>query len=177
MNLLLSFIYAPLIYLALRHFNIKEVSLTIFGLSLLWFIYTFIKHRRDIYFPILYLSIAILTFFLEDFLVLKVLPLLITFIITMIMFISYLKGESFIYNFVSRFSKKEFSQKEQAYIHRSTFYWVLLGFVNLGLHLYAFLGENINFWVFYSSIGGYLLLIGAGLIQFLHKKFIFSKEP
>lgn len=176
MNTILAFLYAPLIFFALKTFDIKTVSMIILGASFIWTLFCLKNGIKSALFPLLYFCVGLLTFLLESFMVLKILPLLITALITGTFCISYLKKESIILTFAKRFSKQEFDAEQKEYIQKSTLFWVIISLVNLGLHVYAYLGENINFWVFYSSIGGYLILILAGLAQFLHKQFIFEKR-
>ena len=174
MSLLISILYAPIVFVALKFFNINIVSILLFFLSLIWFFYTWEKDRKNIVFPLFYLTTAVICFFIQEFLILKALPLFISIFIFLIFLISFLKKESIILSFVQKLAKKEFSKEEINYIQKSTFFWLLILNLNLFLHLWALVSSNINFWLFYSSIGGYLLIIIAGVIQYLHKKFIFN---
>ena len=83
--------------------------------------------------------------------------------------------KSIILYFAKKFSKEEISEKEKEYIHKSTLFWVIISCINIFIHLQIFQNENINFWIFYSSFGWYFLFIFAGIIQYLHHKFIFLK--
>lgn len=176
MNTLLAIVYAPLVFYALKTFDIKIVSVAIMIASLLWTLALIKKGFKAILYPLLYLIVGLMTFLLDDFMVLKILPLLITAFITAVITLSYIKKESIILHFVKHFSKKEFNEQQEAYIERSTLFWVMVSLLNLALHLYAYFSDDINFWVFYSSIGGYALLLVAGLFQFLHKTYIFDKR-
>lgn len=176
MNTVLAFIYAPLIFFSLKTFDIKTVSAIILIASFFWILFTLKKGFKNALFPLLYFCVGLLTFILDNFMVLKILPLIITAFITGAICISYLKNESIILTFAKRFSKEEFDEEQKEYIQKSTLFWVIISLINLCLHLYAYISDNINFWVFYSSIGGYLLLILAGIVQYMHKQFIFEKR-
>ena len=176
MNILLSIIYAPLVFFSLKYFDIKIVAAIIFAISLIWFSLTFKKGYKEFLYPSIYLFVSLLAFFVEDFVVLKILPLLISSIITFIIFISYINKNSLILYFAKRFSKKAISSEEQEYIQRSTLFWSFIGFINIILHLGVFLNTNINFWIFYSSVGWYFIFILAGIIQFLHRKYVFLRQ-
>lgn len=91
MNTVLAFIYAPLIFFALKTFDIKMVSLVILGASFVWILFCLKKGIKSALFPLLYFGVGLLTFLLESFMVLKILPLLITALITGTFCISYLK--------------------------------------------------------------------------------------
>ena len=134
------------------------------------------KNYKELLYPLLYIFIAILAYFLEDFIVLKLLPALISFIITALLLISYINKKSLILYFAQKFSKKEISKEEKVYIHKSTAFWIVISLINLATHIYIFKSDNINFWIYYSSVGWYTLFLIGGVIQFLHRKFIFLKD-
>ena len=162
--------------MSLRYFDIKLTAIAIFCVTLIWLFFCLKQGLKESLYPITYILIAILAFILEDFIVLKILPLLISAVISSIILISYLNKRSIILYFAKKFSKKEISVQEQEYIQNSSLFWFFVGFLNTSIHLYIFLDDNINFWIFYSSIGWYSLFIGAGILQFLHRKFIFLRR-
>lgn len=176
MNILISILYAPLVFMSLRYFDIKITAISIFFVTLIWLFFSLKKGFKESLYPITYILIALLAFIFEDFIVLKILPMLISAVISSIILISYLNKTSIILYFAKKFSKKEISIQEQAYIQRSSLFWFFIGLINTLTHLYIFLDDNINFWIFYSSIGWYSLFIGAGILQFLHRKFIFLRS-
>lgn len=175
MNIIISLIYAPLVFLSLRYFDIELVSIVLFICSTLWLAFTIKKSYKESLYPALYILLSICTYFLKDFLVLKAMPLIISSIFTLIIFISYLNKKSVILYFAKKFSKKEISLKEEEYIHKSTLFWVIISCINIFIHLQIFQDDNISFWIFYSSFGWYFLFLFAGIIQYLHRKFIFLK--
>ncbi len=175
MNLLISILYAPLVFLSLRYFDITKVAIVIFILSTIWLVLTFKKGVKEYLYPCLYLAISILAFILKDFLFLKAMPLIISSFITIFILFSYINKQSIILYFAKKFSKKQIDEKEEQYIHKSTLFWFFIALINVIIHLLIFLDTNINFWMFYSSIGWYFIFLFAGVLQFLHKKFIFSK--
>lgn len=77
--------------------------------------------------------------------------------------------------YARKLTKKEISIQEQNYIQKSTLYWVGISTINVIIHLYLFLGDDVIVWAFYSSIGWYSVFIIGGLLQYLHRKFIFLK--
>lgn len=175
MNLLISLLYAPLVFLSLRYFDITKVAIVIFILSTIWLALTLKKGAKEYLYPLLYIGISILAFVLKDFLFLKAMPFIISSFITIFILFSYINKQSIILYFAKKFSKKEIDKKEQEYIHKSTLFWFFIALINVIIHLLIFLDTNINFWMFYSSIGWYFIFIFAGILQFLHKRFIFSK--
>lgn len=176
MNIIISLLYAPFVFFFLRYFDIQIVSIVIFALSFLWFLVSLKISKKEALYPLLYIIIASITLVVEDFLVLKAIPLLISIVITSIIAISYRNNNSIILYFAKKFSKKEISLEEQHYIHQSTLFWIGVSVINIICHLFVLLNQNIEFWVFYSSIGWYGVFLVAGIIQFVHRRFVFLRR-
>ena len=176
MSFIFSFLYAPIVFLSLRYFDIQVVSIIIFSMSALWFF--FIKNKKELsaFFPLFYILIAVISFFSEKFFVLKIMPLFISVFFSLFIFLSYVKRKSLILYFAEKFSKTAISEKEKEYIHHSTLFWFFISVVNTTIHLSIFLGSNLYFWLYYSSFGWYFLFIFAGLIQFLHRRYVFMRR-
>jgi len=175
MNFLFSLLYAPLVFLSLRYFDIKIVSIVLFLVSVLWF--SLLKNKKEFSRipPLFYMLVAIIAYFSKAFLVLKIMPLLISTLFSLFILYSYLKRKSIILHFAEKFSRTAISAKEKEYIHNSTLFWFVLCVINTAIHLTIFLDTNISFWLYYSSFGWYFLFIGAGIIQFLHRRYIFLR--
>ena len=148
----------------------------IFIVSVVWLLVSLQKEKRQMLYPLLYMFIALIAYLLKDFSILKVLPLLISSFITLFITISYLRNNSVILFFAKKFARHEISPREQEYIHQSTLFWIGVSLVNILIHLRIFLGGNIDYWILYSSFGWYFIFLLAGLLQFLHRKFIFMKR-
>lgn len=176
MNFLFSLLYAPLVFLSLRYFDIKIVSIILFFVSVLWFFLLKNKKEFSTLFPLFYMLVAIISYFSKAFLVLKIMPLLISTLFSLFILFSYLKRKSIILHFAEKFAKTAISAKEKEYIHNSTLFWFVLSVLNTAIHLTIFLDTNISFWLYYSSFGWYFLFIGAGVIQFLHRRYIFLRS-
>ena len=129
-----------------------------------------------LYAPIIFFSLKYFNSSIEEVLVLKALPFIISLIFTTIIIISYIKKRSVILYFAQKFSKTEISIEEKEYIHHCTKFWIVISIINVTIHFFIFLNINSNFWLFYSSIGWYILFISAGVLQFLHRKFVFLKR-
>ncbi len=173
MNIVFSFAYAPFVFLSLKYFEIQTVSLIIFTSSLLWFILSIKKDKNALLFPLFYMGVSSVCFFAENFMVLKSLPLLISMLVGIYLFYSYLTKNSVIISFAKRF--KEISLKEERYIQNSTILWVFASLVNILIHGFVLLDDNMDYWVIYSTFGWYFVFITAFIIQMVHRK-IFFKE-
>lgn len=176
MSFIFSLFYAPVVFLSLRYFDIKLVSLIIFIMSGLWFVLLKNKKELAVLFPLFYMLVALISFFSEKFLVLKIMPLFISSFFSLFILLSYFKKRSIILYFAEKFSKTAISEKEKEYIHHSTLFWFFVSLLNTTIHLTIFLDSNLYFWLYYSSFGWYFLFIFAALIQFLHRRYVFLRR-
>ena len=176
MNLLWSLLYAPLVFLALKYFDIQVVSVLLFVFSALWLLSLKKKKDLTVLFPLFYMSIAVIAFFSQTFLALKIMPLIISSFFTLLILFSYLKGNSVIVYFATKFSKHTLDEKEKRYIHDSTLFWFGISLINTVIHLTIFMGSGLYFWIYYSSFGWYFLFLFAGLLQFLHRRYVFLRR-
>lgn len=124
----------------------------------------------------LFLSLRYFGLDLDDAKALQLLPLFISVYITILLFISYFQKESFILKFAKRFSKKELSDAELVYINRSTFFWILISCVNIALHVGMILQNNEYYWISYASFGWYFVFAFGGVLQYIHRKYVFLKR-
>lgn len=174
MNFLISFIYAPIVFYSLKNFELKTVSITLFIFSLLWFGLVIKKSFKEFIFPLFYLFISLLAYFLDNFLLLKILPLLISVLISLFMFYTYFSNNSFIFIFLDKI-KKKVEAREKEYIQKSTLFWSITSLVNICLHLYVLKLKELDYWMIYSSFGWYFVFLISGIIQFIHKQIYFNK--
>ncbi|WP_024954799.1 hypothetical protein [Sulfurospirillum arcachonense] len=113
---------------------------------------------------------------LNDAIYFKALPLLMSLYVTYLMVISHLKKNSLIVKYAHKFSKKELSENEREYIRKSTLFWIGVSFVNVSLHVVVLLSSNDYYWISYATFGWYFVFIIGGVLQYLHRKFIFLKR-
>lgn len=176
MHLFVSLLYAPFVFLSLRYLDIKMVSGILFVLSAFWFLFLFHKKDSSLYFPLFYMLVAGIAYFLNDFLVLKMIPLLISSLFSLFILFSYLQHRSIILYFAEKFSKTPLCEKEKEYIQKSTFFWFLISVLNTNIHLMIYLDANLSFWLYYSSFGWYFLFAAGAIIQFFHRRYIFLRH-
>ena len=176
MNFVISLLYAPLVFTAFSYFDIQATSMIIFAVSTVWFLASLRKEKKQALYPLLYMFIALMAYFLKDFNILKILPLLISSFITLFIAISYLRNNSVILFFAKKFSRHDISPREEEYIHQSTLFWIGVSLINVLIHLRIFLDGTIDYWIIYSSFGWYFIFLIAGLLQFLHRKLIFMRR-
>jgi uncharacterized membrane protein len=124
---------------------------------------------------VLFGTFAYLGLELKDMLALKVLPLFMSLYVTFMMLLSHFKNDSFIVKIAVKFSKKPLDDREIAYIQKSTLFWIGVSLLNVVIHVIVLLHVNEYYWVVYSSFGWYIIFGVGGVLQYLHRKFIFLK--
>ena len=181
MNLLFPLLYAPTVFFALSHYPIKIVALIVMSISLLWFL--ILKQGKKFeelelleWQPLFYMFIGAFAYEVNAFMVLKMLPFLISLAFSFAMLLSYLKNKSIILYFAQKFSPSSLSTEEKLYIHHSTIFWFAVTLLNTLIHLSFLFESNLDFWLYYSSVGWYMLFALAGVAQFLHRHYIFLRR-
>lgn len=122
MNFLISILYAPIVFYSIRNFDIKSVSLFIFVISICWLIVVYKKGYKESVFPLIYIVISILAFLLNDVTVLKILPALLSALLSLFILYTYITKNSFIFIFLEKVGKSV-PKEEKEYIQRSTLFW------------------------------------------------------
>ena len=175
MNIIISLIYAPIVFYFIKNSNIETVAISIFTFSALWFILTLKRGIKEYIFPIFYILISFLAYFLDSYILLKSIPLLISILILLFIFYTYITNNSFIFYFLEKFNKKV-DEREKQYIQKCTLFWAIVSLFNVIIHFYVLNLEEEKYWMMYSSFAWYFLFIFAGLIQAIHKKIYFQRK-
>lgn len=178
MGLVLSLLYAPFVFFAIRLYDLQTVALSIAVMSVLWLFTVLVQKGgfKAMVYPLLYLSFGVSALVFEKLLILKALPVLISVGIAGVFIVSYLRKRSIILYFARYLKGRELSKEQELYIHNSTRFWIAVTLLNVAIHCYALFGNNLAFWAFYGSVGGYGLLALAGVAQFVHKKLVFDRQ-
>jgi len=129
-----------------------------------------ILYAPAIYFAFLYFDInmnILLTF--------KLFPLFMSFLVTGLILKSYYSNNSMVLQFANKLRKYNLDIGDDEYIKKSTLFWVGVSSVNVLVHIYMYFQSNTELWVFYASIGWYSVFILGGILQLLHRHFIYKK--
>lgn len=124
----------------------------------------------------LFLILRYLNMDLNDMVAMKLLPLLMSVYVTVMIVLSHFRKKSLILTYAARFSKKKLSPAECEYIKNSTLFWIGVSLTNVCLHLFFFMQSNEYYWITYSSFGWYGVFALGGVLQYLHRKFVFLKR-
>ena len=129
-----------------------------------------ILYAPAIYFAFLYFDInmnILLTF--------KLFPLFMSFLVTGLILKSYYSNNSMVLQFANKLRKYNLDIGDDEYIKKSTLFWVGVSSINVLVHIYMYFQSNTELWVFYASIGWYSVFILGGILQLLHRHFIYKK--
>jgi uncharacterized membrane protein len=114
-------------------------------------------------------------YFLHSMSFIKLIPVLLSAGFFLFFLSAYFGKKELILGFAKRFSPKQIPQKEQEYLAASDGYWsgVLLG--NTLIQILFLFYENNVFWAIYSSVGWYIYMFIALIIQLIYVKIQVSK--
>src|SRR5574344_1977826 len=122
MNLIISLIYAPIVLFSLKYFDINTASIYIFIFSFFWFLLNMKKGLKEYGFSILYMIFALVAFFVENSLFLKITPSILAFIFTAFVLYSYLSKSNFVIVYRDK-NKKKLSIEDTIYLQNSPLFW------------------------------------------------------
>jgi uncharacterized membrane protein len=124
--------------------------------------------------PTTLIVIGLISIRLDNFLVLKSFPLIISSLFFLAFIYAQITKEFFIIKFISRFKKLD--DKEIVYLQNTHLIWVIITAINVSFHSYYLFYGTLQEWTLYSTIGWYILL-GLGIaFQILFRRFYEQKN-
>lgn len=126
--------------------------------------------------PIFAIVLGVCAFFVSDFIVIKLYPLLVSLVFWLYFIYSVIAKKYPLVVWVEKFQKRPLSTQEMIDVKKSHLFWVIVLGVNSLIHLYLVLYGSINEWALYSFVGWYLYFGIAMIIQlsFVYYKVIFQ---
>lgn len=169
---LASIVYAPLVLIALRYLPVFSVAFSVLFISLIWGY----KIRKEpigaLLLPLFYGSGAMVALLVGEEIIFKGIPLFIA--MAFCLFFLSPQGGAWLSAVAARFGSLD--EREKLYVFKCRYFWAGVAFVNVVIHLFALLDFSSLFWAFYASVGWYGIFLIGGILQFLHRKFVFEKE-
>jgi uncharacterized membrane protein len=169
---LLNIIFAPAFVVLIHYFEFRSVVLVYIIISLVYFIYTFMKKssNKEMLLPTIYLVILSLAYYFSSFETLKYIPLTLSSIFLALFIDSHFNKKEMVLNFTKQFYKKELKPQEVAFLKNGDGYWVWVMSLNTLIHLYVINFTSDVVWAFYTSVGWYILFFGALAGQIIYGK-------
>jgi len=122
--------------------------------------------------PLLAVILGVCAFFIPDFIIIKLYPLLISLVFLLFFFYAVITKKYPLIGWVEKFKKRPLSNQETIDIKKSHIFWVIVLGINTLIHLYFVLYGSVNAWALYSFAGWYLYFGMAIIIQlsFVHRE-------
>ena len=173
-NTLLSFIFAPSFILLLQFFDFKTISLVYALLMLCYLLFSIIIKTdiKTIATPLIYFIFIVIAYFFSSLEYVKAIPALISSFFFLFFLESALSRRHTVLKFSQKFYKKELTISEEKFIASSDGYWAVVTFFNVLIQVALIFNDNNQFWAFYSSIGWYIFLGMALVLQILYGKIL-----
>lgn len=173
-NTLLSFIFAPSFILLLQFFAFEDLTLSYGVLMFVYLLFSLIikADLKTISTPLIYFVFIVIAYFFSSLAYVKAIPALISSFFFLFFLESALSKRHTVLKFSQRFYKKKLSVAEEKFIASSDAYWAVVTFFNVFIQVALIFNENNQLWAFYSSVGWYIFLGSALLLQILYGKIL-----
>lgn len=177
-NTLLSLMFAPTFVLAMQYFDFKIVAFSYTILMFLYLIMSIILKQdlKKISTPIIYFSFVLVAYIYASMAFIKMIPALISFSFFTLFLFGYINKKSLIFSFTNQFYKKKLDESTQSFLKNSDGYWALVLFINTVIQILLVFTKNNEIWAFYSSVGWYIYLFVAFLMQVTYEKIFVKKR-
>lgn len=177
-NTFLSLAFAPLFVLGLRFFEFEEVTLAFALFISLYALFALFTRQslKNLSTPLLYFIAVILAYYYSSIEFVRLIPALISGAFFIFFFNAYLQKKAIVLSMLRRFYKKELEKRKENYIAQSDGYWAFVLFINTLIQLFLVFYDNNDLWAFYSSVGWYILLFFALIIQIVYGNVVLFRE-
>lgn len=170
---LFSIIFAPSFVIMLHFFEFNEVTSFYLFVALAFFIYSYkIKQNlRDMLMPSIYLIALLIAYYFSSFETVKFIPVTLSVIFLALFIDSHYNQKWMVLGFTKKFYKKELSSNEEEFLKNGDAFWIFVMLINTLIQVYVIYYASDIIWVFYTSIGWYILFFVSLLVQILYGKF------
>lgn len=173
--MILILIYILTIYLGRDYFTILELGIFFISLGTIWLLLNIKKlSLKTAYQPSILIIIGLISIRLDNFMVLKSFPLIVSTLFFLAFVHAQLTKEFFLIEQIKRFKKLD--KKETIYLQKTHTIWIVVTAINVTLHSYFLFYGTLNEWTFYSTVGWYILLGSGILFQIIFRRFYEQKK-
>jgi len=178
LNTFLSLTFAPLFVLALRFFEFENVALSFTFLMFIYLVFVLItkQNLKSIATPFIYFVLVLIAYYYSSIEFVKLAPTFISGAFFIFFLNAYIQKKSIVLKMMKRFYKKELGETKENYIAQSDGYWAFILFINTLIQLFFVFYDNNALWAFYSSVGWYLLMLFALILQILYGNIFLFRE-
>lgn len=171
-NTILSFIFAPTFILFLQFFDFRMLTM-VYGIFMFVYLIFSIIIKADlktISTPLIYFVFIVIAYYFISMESIKAIPALISGFFFFFFLASYIGKRQTILKVCKKFYTKSLSEAEESFIASSDGYWAFVTFTNVLIQVALIFVANNTIWAFYSSVGWYIYLGGALLVQIIYGK-------
>lgn len=177
--MIFSLLYIFIAIVAYRYFGASTAGLILCSMGIVALLFQIWRKQYNldnITSPIFAIVLGMCAFFISDFIVIKLYPLLVSLVFWLYFIYSVIAKKYPLVVWVEKFQKRPLSTQEMIDVKKSHLFWVIVLGVNSLIHLYLVLYGSINEWALYSFVGWYLYFGMAMIIQisFVYHKIIFQ---
>lgn len=164
-----TLLYVPFIVLACYYFPIAIVGLSLVIVGSIWSSVLIFRQseRKEYISPLIVILLGGAAWISENFMALKLYPLLLSVLFLLYFIISVLTRNYLLIEWVEKFKKRPLQSSERHDVILSHWFWIGVLGINTSLHLYFVLKDNTFLWALYSFAGWYLLFGIAMALQLL----------
>ncbi|QFR50203.1 hypothetical protein FJR48_10865 [Sulfurimonas lithotrophica] len=175
---LLSLLYAPLFIVLMYNFEFKAVVLIYLFLSVIFFIYRYIKKTslRDLILPLFYIVMLLSAYNFASFEIVKLVPVTLSAVFFVLFVDSTLNNKELIYTSTTKFYPKKLQDWEVDYLKKGDAYWAVVTMINTAIQIAVVYFASDYIWAFYTSVGWYIFFFSALFIQIIYGRFVWRKN-
>ena len=172
--MILVLIYILTIFFARDYFSIQEMGLFFIALGTIWLLFQ-IKNftLKTTFQPIVLVIVGFISYQLNDILVLKSFPLILSALFFFAFIYAEVTKEFFLIEHIGRFKKLD--EQEHKYLEKTHLIWVVVTAINVSFHSYFLFYASTEMWTFYTTVGWYILLGCGILFQIVFRRFYEKK--
>jgi intracellular septation protein A len=157
------------IFFGKDYFSIYELGIFFIVLGVFW---SFLQYKnisiKTLFQPMILIVVGIVSIIVEDILVLKSFPLILSFLFFIAFIYAQITKDFFLIRTIEKF--KKIDDKERIYLEKTHGLWIIVTAINVLLHIYFLFYTSLEQWTFYVTVGWYILLGCGILFQILFRK-------
>lgn len=162
----ISLLFPPTFVIFMHFFGFEKVA---FAYAIFMFLYLILalslKHDlRSVSTPLIYFAFVVIAYTLSSMEFIKLIPALISATFFLLFLTAYIQKKELILKTTKKFYNK-LDEKKERFIAKSDGYWALVIFINTTVQIGLVFYDDNELWAFYSSVGWYIFMFIALLIQ------------
>jgi len=173
----ISLLFPPTFVLFMHFYGFEKVA---FAYAIFMFLYLLLslamkESLKNISTPLIYFAFVVIAYMLSSMEFIRLIPALISASFFLFFLNGYLQKKELILTTTKKFYNKLTKQKEE-YLAKSDGYWAFVIFLNTIIQVGLVFYDNNELWAFYSSVGWYIFMFLALILQIVYGKFYIPKE-